>query len=31
VYALVVSSLLTMTFSYLAMRFAVFRDPSKPT
>jgi len=31
VYALVVSSLVTMTFSYLAMRFAVFRDPSKPT
>jgi putative flippase GtrA len=31
VYALVVSSLITMTFSYLVMRFAVFRDPSKPT
>ena len=31
VYALVLSSLVAMTFSYLGMRFAAFKDPSKPT
>jgi putative flippase GtrA len=31
VYALVLSSLVAMTFSYLGMRFAAFKDPSRPT